>query len=460
MRTPIHFLLVGLGSAGDVHPFVGIGRALRSRGHRVTLITNPYFQAGVIAAGLEFSPISSEEELLDGMRNPDLWHPYKGFAFVARQLMVPFIRELYHLLDRQIGSGPTVIVAPGAALEARVLNERHGVPLATVYLQPVLIRSLIESPRLPMTLMGRGMPRWCKRLQFWVADNLFIDPLLRPELNAFRAELGLPAARGIMRSWWNSPEKVLGLFPDWFAPPQADWPANLRLTGFPLWDESAVAEPPAGLEDFLAAGSAPIVFTPGSAMMHGHAFFKAAVEACRLLGRRGILLTKFAEQLPAKLPADVAHFRFVPFSQVFPRAAAVVHHGGVGTCAQGLAAGVPQLIMPMSHDQPDNAARLERLGVGRELKPKHFRGPRVAAELRPLIDRPGILDRCRTLAARMDARQSLEATCLELESLAAATHPAPRATPPDQPRNSGPTGAGRLKPSQPSPRRALFAQGW
>ncbi len=116
MPTPIHFLLVALGSAGDVHPFVGIGRGLRERGHAVTLITNPYFQSLVVAAGLKFVPISTEEQLLDGMRNPDLWHPYRGFPLVARQLMIPCIRELYALLDELIGPGPTVIAAPGAAL--------------------------------------------------------------------------------------------------------------------------------------------------------------------------------------------------------------------------------------------------------------------------------------------------------------------------------------------------------
>jgi rhamnosyltransferase subunit B len=420
MPTPIHFLLVALGSAGDVHPFVGIGRALRERGHPVTLITNPYFQSLVIAAGLEFVPISTEELLLEGMRNPDLWHPHRGFPLVARTLMVPCIRELYSLLDERVGDGPTVIVAPATALGPRVLNEMRGVPLATVHLQPVMIRSLIAPPRFPLMLTGRGVPRWIKRLQFWLADNLFIDRLLCPELNAFRAELGLRPVRGIMREWWNSPQCVIGLFPDWFAPPQADWPANVLLAGFPLWDESEVSEPPPGLEEFLAAGSPPIVFTPGSAMMHGRAFFVAAVEACRLLGRRGLLITKYADQLPSTLPADVAHFNFVPFSNVFPRAAAVVHHGGIGTCGQGLAAGVPQLIMPMSHDQPDNAARLARLGVGLEIKPKHFRGPAIARRLHRLIDNPAVTLRCRSLAARMEAKAALAATCDRLESLAAA----------------------------------------
>ncbi len=418
MTKSIHFLLVALGSAGDVHPFVGIGRALRARGHRVTLITNPYFQSLVGAAGLEFVPVLTEEALLEGMRNPDLFHPHRGFSVVARQLMLPCLRELYTLLDERVGTGPTVIAAPGTALGARVMSEKRGVPLATIHLQPVMIRSLIESPRFPLMLMGDRVPRWYKRLQFWVADNVVIDRLLSPELNAFRRELGMPPVRGIMREWWNSPQCLIGLFPDWFAAPQADWPPNVTLTGFPLWDESEISQSPPGLEEFLAAGSPPIIFTPGSAMMHGRAFFQAAIEACRRLGRRGLFITKFADQLPARLPTDISHFSVIPFSRVFPQAAAVVHHGGVGTCSQGLAAGVPQLVMPMSHDQPDNAGRLTRLGVAAELKPKQFRGPRVAAQLRTLIGNPSVLARCQSLAARMDAKAALAAICDRLESLA------------------------------------------
>src|SRR5262249_32355180 len=151
------------------------------------------------------------------------------------------------------------------------------------------------------------------------------------------------------------------LFPEWFGPPQPDWPPNVTMTSFPLFDERGLAELPTDVETFLAAGTPPIVFTPGSAMKQGRAFFTTAVEACVRLGRRGVLLTRFGEQVPPSWPEGIRHFEYVPFSQVFPRAAAVVHHGGIGTTSQCLAAGVPQLIMHMAHDQPDNAARILKL---------------------------------------------------------------------------------------------------
>jgi UDP:flavonoid glycosyltransferase YjiC (YdhE family) len=245
-----------------------------------------------------------------------------------------------------------------------------------------------------------------------------IDRAVGPQLNAFRAELGLAPIKKIMNLWWHSPQKIIGLFPEWFAPPQPDWPPNTLLTGFPLWDESGVTESPLGLEAFLAAGTAPIVFTPGSAMIHGHEFFAAAVDACQRLGRRGLLLTRYPEQLPKSLPESVKHFDFIPLSQVLPRSAALVCHGGVGTVAQGLAAGIPQLIMPMSHDQPDNAARLARLGVGSSLSPRRFRGPAVARELDKLLNSPEVARRCRELATRFDTPAALRATCDAIESVA------------------------------------------
>jgi UDP:flavonoid glycosyltransferase YjiC (YdhE family) len=107
----------------------------------------------------------------------------------------------------------------------------------------------------------------------------------------------------------------------------------------------------------------------------------------------------------------------VPFSQVFPRAAALVFHGGVGTMAQALAAGLPQLVMPMTYDQPDNADRLRRLGVGRSLKPKQFTGPNVARELGALLTDPGVAARAKELANRFPPGDPTAATCDELEAL-------------------------------------------
>jgi rhamnosyltransferase subunit B len=145
------------------------------------------------------------------------------------------------------------------------------------------------------------------------------------------------------------------------------------------------------------------VFTPGSAMMHGQNFFAAGVEACRILGRRGILLTRHSEHVPGNLPDGVIHAPYAPFSQLLPRSAALVHHGGIGSTAQAMACGVPQLMMPMGFDQPDNARRIRRLGVGDALAPKKFKGRAVAGVLGRLIGSAGVAESCKRVAERFKA---------------------------------------------------------
>jgi rhamnosyltransferase subunit B len=247
-------------------------------------------------------------------------------------------------------------------------------------------------------------PRWLKNLMYWFGERFVIDATVCPFLNGWRRELGLAPVRRITR-WWHSPFAVLGLFPDWYCPHAPDWPANTTLTDFPLWDDPGDGLTPE-VEAFLAGGP-PIVFTPGSANVHGADFFRAAVDACRRLKRRGLLVSRFAEQVPANLPEGVAHFPFVPFTALLPRAAAIVHHGGIGTASQGMAAGVPQLIMPLAHDQFDNAERLHRLRLGDSLVPARFTGERVAAKLNQLLTSPEVALACATARQRLASRGGL-----------------------------------------------------
>ena len=128
------------------------------------------------------------------------------------------------------------------------------------------------------------------------------------------------------------------------------------------------------------------------------------------------MLTQFRDQVPKSLPDSVAHFEYVPLSQLLPRAAALVHHGGIGTASQALAAGVPQLVMPMAHDQPDNADRIKRLGVGRALKPKRFTAANVARELSAL-DTEDVRHACQAVATRFVGQDPLGRTCELIEEL-------------------------------------------
>jgi len=269
----------------------------------------------------------------------------------------------------------------------------------------------------PMPLL-RWLPPWAVRGLWRLADRAFIDPIMASVVEPLRRDLGLPRVRRYMNGWLDSPDRVVGLFPDWFAS-APDWPPQVRLTGFPLFDERTAAGLPGDVQRFLDAGERPVVVTFGSGMRQGAAYFAAAAAALGRLGRRGLLLTPFREQVPAALPPGVEYVPYVPFSQLLPHAAALVHHGGIGTCAQGLAAGVPQVVMPLAHDQPDNAARLRRLGVSRTLPPKRFHGPALAGVLAELLACEATGKACRDVAQRFVGTDPVGETCRLIEDVAA-----------------------------------------
>jgi rhamnosyltransferase subunit B len=418
-NSAMHVIVSGFGSYGDVLPMVGLGAAMRARGHRVQMITNPYFRSVVEDAGLELVPLGSAEEYLELAAHPDLWHPIRGLQLVLRRGAMKYLRTTYELYEQIYRPGETVIAAHGLDLAARILQDRHGAPMATVHFAPFAILTLHDTPRYIGALPMTGWPRWLKAAQFWMGDRWIVGPIVNEPINSLRGELGLPATRDIFSRWNHSPQLVLAMFPEWYGAPQPDWPPNTHCTGFPLYDAHPAASLPADVDEFLAAGARPIVFAPGSANMDAASFFSTAVEACQRLGRRGMLITKYAHQIPANLPGAAKHFSFVPFSLLLPRVAALVHHGGIGTSAQGLAAGVPQLVMPMAYDQLDNALRLKRLGVGAVVRQPKFKPGPVTRALAGLVDSPTVHERAAHWAARCNGPAALSAACDRLERLAA-----------------------------------------
>lgn len=393
-------LILAVGSAGDVYPFIVIGQALRTRGHDVTLVATANFQARVEAAGLRFVSGLSQLELDASVLDPDLWHPVKGFATIwkhmARHLPGAYAQQL-----ALVKEAPTLIVASTLGLTGRLLQEAQGVPLVTVHLAPSCFLTAHDTSVRRGLRWPRSWPRWAVRLVLALVERLMLDPVVRPDINRLRATLNLAPVRRVMSRWLHSPQQVICAFPAWFAAPQPDWPPNTVCTGFPRMPASEGQCEPA-LQRFIDAGTAPIVVTPGSAMAHGGLFIARALAAAASLGLRVVVVTPYREQLPAALPAGVHHAAYAPFDLLAPQAAAFVHHGGIGTSATVLAAGKPQLIVPFAFDQPDNAARLRRLGVAATVLPDA--PPRAwTRALAGLLDDPAVAAACARVAAAMAA---------------------------------------------------------
>jgi rhamnosyltransferase subunit B len=417
----MHALVIAIGSHGDVHPMLGIATALRERGHRVTFVASGYFEALARGAGFaDFVGIGTADEFRKQLGNPDLWHPMRAFKAVFLDNVFPATRAMYDAVVDRALPGETIVVAHTLALGARLAQENHAIPTVSVHLSPSVFRSVHELPRLGGSPFRTWMPVPVKRLFWKIADALFIEPALGRPMNAIRAELGLGPIRGLIDTWWHSPLLTLGLFPSWFAAVQPDWPKSVRLTTFPLYDERGVTPMSDALKKFLDAGDPPIAFTPGSAMTFGRAFFEASAKACHRLGKRGLLLTRHGEQIPPNLPPGVIHVDYAPFSELLPRCAALVHHGGIGTTAQALAAGVPQLVMPLAHDQFDNADRVRRLGAGTWIARRRYGARAAAAKLNALLTDEQVAGACRQVAARFVGADAMGQTCELIEQLHAS----------------------------------------
>ncbi|WP_395730899.1 glycosyltransferase [Prosthecobacter sp.] len=399
-------LLLPFGSAGDVFPFIWLGRQLMARGHRVRMITACLFEEQARKAGIEFISLGERDEFEAMIRDPRIWKSGIGtkvvFEFAAKSV------EPYLAAIESCGK-VDLMLAPVTAFAGRLAREKHGIPLITVHLQPAVFLSVHETPLLhPLMRLFNKLPAGFKKLIFSLPNP--VDLFALPKVRRICEANGVKPPRSLWREWWDSPDGVLALFPAWFAAPQPDWPANLLQWTFPLEDLAKEQALQPELQAFLAHGEPPVIFTPGSANVQAARFFAVAAEAVKRIGCRAVFVTREPKQVPLNLPSSILTVQYAPFSTLLKHAAVFVHHGGIGTMSQGFAAGVPQLIMAMAHDQPDNADRLERLGAGIGLSVRQFTPERVVGCLKRL--REDVTFRQSSLACSAKMRQDRDPAAL------------------------------------------------
>jgi UDP:flavonoid glycosyltransferase YjiC (YdhE family) len=384
------------------------------------------YEPKILPLGLEFHAVRPDIDPSNSLLVEMVYDVKKGTETGLRQFLFPALRQTYDdLLDAATKPERADLMLLGELNYAGpIVAEVTGIPWASYVLAPLSFFSAFDPPVLPMyPRLARadkavpGLGRGIKRLARFVSRK-WPQPIYD-----LRSELGLPKGENPLFDAKHSPSLVLAMFSSVLGQAQKDWPANTLITGFCFYDSDAGnAALPENLEKFLASGPAPVVFTLGSAaVLAAGRFYEFSARAAVKLGIRAVLLIGADQRNrpPQQLPDSICVAEYAPYSALFSRAALVVHQGGVGTTAQCLRAGKPMLIMPYSHDQPDNGRRMMRLKVASVLRKVNYTPIRVMKRLRKMLDEHRLARRAQAVAARLSHEDGVRTACDALEALLA-----------------------------------------
>ena len=412
---------------GDTNPLVAIALELKRRGHHPVLAVPEVYRPRIAPLGLEFHAVRPDIDPKNTALAAMIYDVRKGTERGLREFLFPVLRQTYDdLLDAATSPVRADLLLLGELNYAGPLvAETTGIPWASFVLAPLSFFSAYDPPVLPMyPRLARadrvipGMGRAIQRLARLVSRK-WPQPIYD-----LRAEIGLPRGRNPLFDAKHSPDLVLALFSDVLGKRQPDWPPNTCITGFCFYDADAGnAKLAPHLEAFLNDGPPPLVFTLGSAaVMAAGKFFEYGARAAQRLNQRAVLLlgTDQRNRPRHELPPSICVAEYAPYSALFPRSSVIIHQGGVGTTAQCLRAGKPMLIMPYSHDQPDNARRVSRLGVAETLRKGQFTPSRVTATLSVLLEDPAFAQRSGVMAQQIQKEDGAVAACRALELLASS----------------------------------------
>lgn len=419
----MRFLIASVGSNGDIHPYVGVGMALRERGHQVGFLAQPYFERLIRDAGLTYFQMGDLFDLAELAHHPEMMSPWFGTVHILRGHIFPQIGAAVKAAEAAIQRfQPDALLIHHICFGLPWVAERQGVPAALGALSPLVMLSR-QDPCVYNPLGQATKPGWSAWLNLKIA-KLGCRVIYDPPLNRWRRELGLPRGRDWFLTDLRNASRVLGLWSPHFRGPMSDDPGNAVICGFPWYDRHKEQEHASDeINRFLDAGEPPVIFTLGSTAVHvAGPFYQAAADACRILGRRGMLLTGKRPHAPSSLPPGVRAFTYAPYGEVLPRGCATVHHGGIGTTAQGLRSGKPSVVVPFAHDQFDNAARVRRLGVSATVSRNRVSGPALAAALRQVLDAPECARRACDLGSKLREEDGAVTAAEHLEAVARSGH--------------------------------------
>jgi rhamnosyltransferase subunit B len=419
----LRIVLSNIGTFGDINPLIALSLELKRRGHTPVLALPNVYRVKIEPLGLAFHTLRPDIDPGNTKLVEMVYDVKKGTETGLREFLFPVLRETYDdLLEAATKPVRADLLLLGELNYAGpIVAEVTGIPWASYVLAPFSFFSAYDPPVLPpypklaradkLAGMGSAMRRLAR----------FVTRKWPEPIYDLRRELGLPKGENPIFDAKHSPNLVLALFSRVLGVEQKDWPQNTLITGFCFYDSDAGnAALPANLEHFLAAGEPPVVFTLGSAaVLAAGDFYEQSARAAKKLGVRAVLLVgDDPRNVPqTTLPDTICVAKYAPYSGLFPRASLVVHQGGVGTTAQCLRAGRPMLIMPYSHDQPDNARRMSRLGVARVIQRSSYKPWRVVRRLRAMLATQEYDAQARSAAEQVAKEDGVKTACDALEAL-------------------------------------------
>ncbi|KAB8032200.1 glycosyltransferase [Fluviispira multicolorata] len=384
-------LLITYGSYGDLHPYIGMGKALLAAGHEVTLISHLQYKENVEKFGLKFIAMRpSEEDFIANINWAEKAHnPNTGTQYFIKELILPYLEESFQLLEKEIPKYDLVI-PHFLTFAAPLVADKYKVPWLSCLLQPSAIFSVYDPPYIGnlkyLSYFKFLGPRFLNLIHPFLFRNW--HEVLSP-VNELRLKLGQPKLSHKQHFGEFSQKGIIALFPKEFANKQSDWPQGIHQLGFPLFDQESSATISNETQKFLDKGEAPVVFTLGSTVVRSsNSFYENAYEAVKEIGLRAIFLVgKTPNRVPIAAYKDSGiHISdYEPFSALFSHCSVVVHQCGIGTTGQALAAAKPQILIPFSHDQPDNARRIVNLGIGLTIPADSLSKRKLTSAIRKVI---------------------------------------------------------------------------
>lgn len=409
----------GTGTRGDLLPMLAMAAEMQGRGHACHVLGNDSVEALARQLGVPFTAVApAQTNNLTSVEGNFGRHVFASY------------RPTFDFIEAELARGTKLcVVNPEHYAASTLMAERYGLPLCRFTLTPYRMVSLV-TPHWPWSERARG--RLGVTFRRYVLPGLYAErydnPFIVTRMNEFRASLGL-APLASLRSLDRLVTHQICFFPEWYCPKAPDWPAALDCVGFPLTPPTGAL--PAEVSGWIDRHGAPLVFTPGTGVVDVQHFFDAARRCCQLLKRPGLFLSPNFEASRLDPAEPILHSSYVDLGSVLPRAALLVHHGGIGTTARAFEAGVPQIISPQAFDQPDNGHRVSQLAAGTMIGRNRLSGEALAGAARWLLDDAATQQALVELARRVRGANAITRAADILTQR--FTGRAPRALPPQPP---------------------------